>query len=128
MVEQRRGDGKSGGVQGPFLCVSGVRYLNYGTQLLILGRFPCPWHQATDCPNRDIPSTLPNTVSSSSACSCTQPILAPLHIVLLLPRGQAVGGYSWGCGTPFPYKGLEGPHETHCVSSIVLGVSADSQW
>ena len=80
----RRGGEESGGVQGPFLCVSGVRCLNHGTQLSILGHFPYPGHQATDCLNRDIPSTLPNIVSSSSAHNCSHPVLAPLHIVLRL--------------------------------------------
>ena len=126
MVEQRRGEEKSRGVQGPFLCVSRVHSLNCGTQLLILGRSPCPWHQATGCLNQDIPSTLPNTVSSSSAHSCAHPILAPLCIVLLLPRGQVVDGHNWDRGTPFPYKGLEGLHETRRVSSTVRGLSADS--
>ena len=34
--------------------------------------------------------------------------------------------YSLVHGTLSPDKGLEGPHETHCVSSIVLEVSVDS--
>ena len=105
--------------------MSGVRCLNYGTQLSVLKRSSCPWHQATDYPNWGIPSTLPDTVSSSSAHSCAHPTLAPLHIVLPLPQGQVAAWHSWDCGTPFPYKGLEGPHETHRVSSIVLEVSAD---
>ena len=36
--------------------------------------------------------------------------------------------HNWHHGTPSPYKGLEDPHETRRVSSIVLGVSADNQW
>ena len=84
MVEWR-GEGKGqGDVQGPFLCVSGVRGLNYGTQLLVPGHSPYPWHQATDCPNQDTPSILPGIVSSSSAHGCTHLTLAPLCIVLLL--------------------------------------------
>ena len=84
MVE-RRGKGKEqGDVQGPFLCVSGVLSSNHGTQLLDLGRFPYPWHQATDCPNQGTLSILPSIASSSSARSCARPTLAPLHIVLLL--------------------------------------------
>ena len=119
MVEWR-GDRDWRGVRGPFLCVSCVQGLNCGTQLSIPGHSPCPWHQATDCPNRDIPSTLPNIVSSSSAHRYTHPVLTPLHIALLLPQGQVVANHSWGCGTPFPSKGLGGQHETHHVSSIVL--------
>ena len=126
MVEQRRGDGKSGGVQELFLSVSGVCGLNDGTQLLVPGRFPCSWHQATDCLNRGTLSTLPNTVSSSSARGCARLIFAPLRIVLLLPRGQAVVRRNWDRGTPSLCKGLRDPHETRRVSSIVLGVSADT--
>ena len=120
------GNGEHEDVLGLFLCVSEVRSLNCETQLLVPECSPYLWHQATDCPNRDILSTLPNTASSSSAHSCAHPALAPLHIVLLLPRGQAVVRCNWDCGTPFLYKGLEGPHETHRVSSIVPGLSADS--
>ena len=84
MVEWKRGDGGHGDVQGLFLCVSGVHSLNHGTQLLILGRSPCPWHRATDCLNWGIPSILPNTASSSSTHDCAHLVLAPLRIVLLL--------------------------------------------
>ena len=104
--------------------MSGVRGLNYETQLLVPGCSPCSWHQATDCPNRGIPSILPNTASSFSARGCTHPILVLLRIVLLLPRGQVVVGCNWDCGIPSLCKGLRDPHETHRVSSIVLGASA----
>ena len=84
MVE-RRGEGKEwGDVQGPFLCVSGVHGLNHGTQLLVLGHSPYPWHQATDCPNQGTLSILPSIASFSSARDCAHPTLAPLCIVLLL--------------------------------------------
>ena len=98
--------------------------MNYETQLLALGRCPYPWHQATDCPNQSITSTLLNIASFSSAHSCVHPVLAPLHIVLLLPRGQVVVGHNWDRGTPSLYKGLQGRHETRRVSSIVREVSA----
>ena len=104
--------------------MSGVRGLNYETQLLVPGHSPCPWHQATDCPNWGIPSIILNTASSSSTRGCAHPILVLLRIVLLLPRGQVVVRRSWDRGTPFLCKGLRDPHETHCVSSIVLGASA----
>ena len=84
MVEWKRGGRECEDVRGPFLCVSRVRGLNHGTQLSIPERSPCLWHQATDCPNWGTPSTLPNTVSSSSAHSCAHPVLAPLRIVLPL--------------------------------------------
>ena len=125
MIEQR-GNGDWRVIQEPLLCVSWSWDLNCETQLLVPGRSPCPWRQATDCPNQGIPSTLPSIASSSSAHRYTHPVLAPLCIVLLLPRGQGEVGYSWDHGTLFPYKGLEGQHDTRCVSSIVLGVSADS--
>ena len=80
-----RGDRYWRDVQWPFLYVSWVRDLNYGTQLSVPGCSPYPWHQATDCPNQGIPSTLPNIVVSSRAHKCAHPILAPLRIVLLLP-------------------------------------------
>ena len=92
MIELRRGSEEHVDIQRPFLCVSGVLGLNYGTQLSILGHSPCPWHQATDCPDRGIPSTLPNTVSSSSAHGYVRLELAPLRIVLLLPQGQVEVG------------------------------------
>ena len=38
-----------------------------------------------------------------------------------------MAGRNWGRGTPSLYKGLEGQCETHCVSSIVLGESADNR-
>ena len=128
MVEKRRGNGEREDVLGPFLCVSGVRDLNYETQLSVPGRSPCPWHQATDCLNQGTPSTLPSIVSSSSAHSGAHPVLAPLRIVLLLPQGQVVVRHNWDRGTPFLYKGLSDPHETHHVSSIVLESSADNPW
>ena len=106
--------------------MSRVRGLNYGTQLLVPGRSPYPWHQATDCPNQGTPSILLDIVSSSSARGCAHPILAPLRIVLPLQSSQVVVGRNWHRGTPSPYKGLEGLHETRRVSSIVLGVSVDS--
>ena len=112
---------------GPFLCVSGVLGLDYGTQLSALGRCSYPWHQATDCLNQGIPSTLPNTVSSSSAHSCAHLTLVPLRIVLLLPRGQVAVGHNWDRGTLSLYKGLEGQHETHHVSSIVRGALTDNR-
>ena len=102
--------------------------MNCETQLSVLGRCPYPWHQATDCPNRDIPSILPDIASSSSARDCAHPTLAPLRIVLLLPQGQVVAGHNWDRGTPFLYKGLGGRHETRHVFSIVWGVSADNLW
>ena len=85
MVEQKREDGEDGDVQGPFLSVSGVRSLNDETQLSVPGRFPCPWHQATDYLNQGIPSILPNIASFFSARDCARPILVLLRIVLLLP-------------------------------------------
>ena len=106
--------------------MSGVRGLNYETQLLVPECSPYLWHQATDCPNWGIPSTLPNTVSSSSAHSCTHPILAPLHIVLLLLQGQVVVGRNWDRGIPSLSKGLVGPRETRCVFSIVIELSDGS--
>ena len=102
----------------------GVRDSNYGTQLLVPGRSPCPWHQATDCLNRDIPSILPSTASFSSARSCARLVFAPLRIVLLLPQGQVAVGRNWDRGTPSLYKGLRDLRETHRVSSIVLEASA----
>ena len=105
--------------------MSRVCGLNYETQLSVLGRSPCPWHQATDCPNRGILSTLPNTASSSSARGCAHPILVLLRIVLLLSRVQVVVRRNWDRGTPSLCRGLRGLHETHRVSSIVLGASAD---
>ena len=109
-----------------FICELGLG-LNYRTQLLVPGHSPCPWHQATDCPNQGIPSILPDIVVFSSAHKCAHPSLAPLHIVLLLPQGQVVDGCSLDCGTPSLYKGLRDLCETHCVSSIVLDISADSR-
>ena len=97
--------------------MSWVQGLNCETQLLVPGHSPCPWHQATDCPNRGIRSTLPSTVSSSSDHRYAHPTLAPLHIVLLLPQGQVVGSYNWDHGTLSPYKGLGGQYETRHVSS-----------
>ena len=79
-----RGDESREDVQLSFLCVSWVRSSKHETQLLIPGCSPCLWCQPTDCPNQGIPSTLPNTVSSSSAHTDTHPVLAPLHIVLRL--------------------------------------------
>ena len=108
--------------------MSQVWGLNRETQLSVPGCSPCPRHQATDCLNRDIPSTLPNIASSSSAHRYAYLTLAPLHIVLLILQGQGEVGHSWDHGTLSPYKGLGGQHETRCVSSIVLGVSADSLW
>ena len=108
--------------------MNGICSLNYGTQLLVPERSPYSWHQATDCPNRGIPSTLPNTVSSSSTHSCTHPTLAPLCIVLPLPQGHVGVGYSLVRRTLFLYKGLGGQCETQRVSSFFLGASADNLW
>ena len=127
MIE-KKGDGDRRYVQWPFLCVSWVRGLNHGTQLSIPGCSPCPWYQPTDCLNQGIPSILPDIVVFPSTHKCAHPILAPLHIVLLLLQGQVEVSYNLGCGTPFPYKGLGGQRETCHVSSIVLGSSADSLW
>ena len=84
MVKRGKGDEEPEDVLGLLLYVSGVRGLNYGTQLLVPGRSPCPGHQATDCLSRDTPSTLLGIASSSSAHNGAHPALVPLRIVLRL--------------------------------------------